>query len=159
MQKPDTLVLFFALISTFGPFISVAGGETADELTIRKLDADWSQALEDHNLEKAMSNYADDAVFLPPNMPPVEGKDHIQEWFAQRMSTPGYSASFVPTRIIVSKSRDMAYDLGAFRVTISGEQGKPIIRLGKHLMTWRKLSGRWRVTAESINYDQATPPR
>lgn len=141
---------------TFGmSFCSVAIGGThasADERTIRDLDAAWSQALQNKDLDKLMSNYAEDASFLPPDAPIVQGKEKIRERFANRIATPGYSASFEPTKIVVSRSGDMAYELGTFRVTII-DKGKTIVRAGKHLVTWEKRTGQWKVTAESINYD------
>lgn len=128
-------------------------GEAADERAIRELDAAWSQALQNKDLDKAMSNYAEDAVFLPPNAPLVEGKDKIRERFARLMAGPGYFASFMPTRIVVSKSRDLAYELGTFRVSVNDEHGQPTTSSGKHLVAWKKHAGKWKVAAESINYD------
>jgi len=136
-------------------FCSIANGEShaADKRMIRELDAAWSQSLENKDLDKAMSNYAEDASFLPPDASIVRGKEKIRERFANRMRAPGYSASFVPTKIVISKSGDMAYEVGTFRVMISGEHGEPIVRLGKHLVVWGKRGGQWKVLAESINYD------
>lgn len=128
-------------------------GEAADERAIRELDAAWSQALQNKDLDKAMSNYAEDAVFLAPNSPLIEGKAKIRERFARRMASSGFSASFTPPRIVVSKSRDLAYEPGTFRVSVNDEHGQPTTSTGNHLVTWKKLAGKWKVTAESINYD------
>jgi ketosteroid isomerase-like protein len=48
------------------------------------------------------------------------------------------------TRIVVSESRDMAWEIGAFRVT-SADGGE---RRGKHLVPWQKRDGAWKVVAE-----------
>ena len=137
--------------------VAVSGDSRfSDESAIRELDAIWSQALKNGNLDLAMSNYADDAIFLGPDAPLIEGKTKIRERFAARMATPGYSASFHPTRIVVSRCGNMAYEIGTFRVTIDDSTGKPKMRFGKHLVTWEKRDGRWTVVAESINYDQAS---
>lgn len=134
--------------------ITATGGHgLTDDQLIREIDAAWSQALQAKDLDKVMSNYAEDASFLPPNFPIVQGKENIREWFAKRMMTPGYSAAFAPSTIIVSKSRDLAYELGTFRVTINDERGHSVVRVGKHLVTWEKRAGQWKVTAESVNYD------
>jgi ketosteroid isomerase-like protein len=39
-------------------------------------------------LEAAMSNYADDAVFLAPGAPIVEGKERIRARFAEQKHQP-----------------------------------------------------------------------
>jgi uncharacterized protein (TIGR02246 family) len=125
-----------------------------DEREIRLLDEAWSRALEKKDLEAAMSNYAEDAVFLAPGAPIIQGKGRIRDRFAERMVLPGYSASFVPTRIVVAGSRDMAYELGTYRASFEGEGGRVREVVGKHLLVWEKRAGRWQVTAESISPDQ-----
>jgi ketosteroid isomerase-like protein len=136
-----------------------ASGEAhSDERVIHGLDVAWSRSLHDKDLDGVMSNYADDAVLLLPSAPAVEGKAPIREWFSQRFARPGYSASFAPTQIVVSSSGDMAYELGTFRVTVHDDRGRQVTRSGKHLVTWRKRGGRWQVSAESLNHDQAGPP-
>jgi ketosteroid isomerase-like protein len=131
----------------------VASGQPQDEQTIREIDVAWSQALQRKDLDGVMSNYAEDASFLPPDEPIVHGIGNIREWFAKRVTLPGYSARFAPTTIVVSKSGDMAYELGTFLVTIDDDSGKPVVRTGKHLVTWEKRRGQWKVAAESINRD------
>jgi ketosteroid isomerase-like protein len=54
-----------------------------------------------------MESYADDAVSAAQRSRD-RGKARIRERFAQRMASPGYSARFEPTKIVVSKSGDMA---------------------------------------------------
>ena len=131
----------------------VAQGQPNDEQIIREIDAAWSQALHDKDLDKVMSHYAEDASFLPPDEPIVSGQENIREWFERRVAMPGYSATFVPTMIVVAKSGDIAYELGMYRVTVDDASGKPVERSGKHLMMWEKRGGLWKVVAESINRD------
>jgi ketosteroid isomerase-like protein len=148
LMSTITAVLSFAL--AFSP---LADAQEKDEQLIREIDAAWSQALQGKNLDKVMSNYAEDASFLPPDEPIVQGRGNIREWFAKRITLPGYSATFAPTTVVISRSRDIAYELGTFRVTINEESGKPVSYLGKHLVTWQKQNGHWKVVAESINRD------
>lgn len=142
-----------AVVSLAVAFCPLASTRQKDEQTIREIDAAWSEALEGKDLDKVMSNYAEDASFLPPDEPIIHGRGNIREWFAKRVALPGYFATFAPTTVVVSKSRDMAYELGTFRVTINDESGKPVVHLGKHLVIWQKRNGHWKVVAESINRD------
>lgn len=130
-----------------------AYGQPQDEQTIREMDATWSQALQHKDLDKVMSSYAEDASLLPPDEPIVRGLGNIRRWFAKRVAVPGYSATFAPTTIVVSKSGDIAYELGTFHVMVKDESGKPLEYSGKHLVTWQKRDGHWKVVAESINRD------
>src|SRR4030095_3242779 len=123
-----------------------------DERAIRAIDATWSAALERKDLDGVMAVYADDALFLPPGAPLIEGKAGIRERFARRLALPAFAASFSPTRIVVAQAGDLAGEHGTSRSTVEGAQG-PVTRTGKHLVTWRKRDGTWQVTAESLNYD------
>jgi len=123
-----------------------------DERAIRAIDEAWSRALEAKDLDGVVAAYADDAVLLLPEAPLVSGRSAIRERFARRLSTPGYHASFVTTRVTVSPSREMAWEIGAFKVKTDGSAG-PVERVGKHLVTWEKRGGTWQVTAESLNFD------
>lgn len=134
----------------------VVYGQPQDEETIREMDAAWSQALQNKDLNKVMSNYAEDASFLPPDEPIIRGQGNIREWFVKRVATPGYSATFAPGTIVIAKSGDIAYELGTFHVTVNNASGKPIEYSGKHLVAWEKRGGHWKVVAESINRD--APP-
>lgn len=120
---------------------------------IRAIDAAWSRALHAKDLDRVMDNYADDAVFLAPRQPIVRGKDAIRAWFAERIAQPDYSATFEPTEVVVAAARDMAYETGVFHATGRDAGGALVQRVGKHLVTWMKRDGRWKVTAESISTD------
>ena len=146
--------MVFAAIAVCGP--AQADGRDAEERAIRARDAQWSADLGAGNLDAVMRNYADDAAFLVPNRPIIVGKQAIREWFEARLATPGYHAKFAPTRIVVSTSLDMAYELGTFEVTTTGADGRPVVGTGKHLVTWEKRDGAWYVMAEAISSD--TPP-
>jgi ketosteroid isomerase-like protein len=132
---------------------TVTAGQYIDEQVIREIDSAWSQALRGKDLEKVIANYAENTSLLPPDEPIVHGRAGIQAWFAKRMTLPGYSATFAPTTIAVSKSADIAYEIGTFMATVDNESGRPVAYSGKHLVVWARVRGQWRVIAESINRD------
>lgn len=137
-----------------------AGSNVADEeQRIREIDATWSRELHARNLDAVMTNYDDHAVFLTPNRPIIEGKAKIREWFATQMERPDYAPTFAPTKIVVARSRDIAYELGTYQVIITNSEGNQVTITGKHLVSWEKRDGRWKVTAESINGDAPPAPR
>jgi ketosteroid isomerase-like protein len=135
-----------------------AGSSVADEeQRIREIDAAWSRDLHARNLDAVMTNYDDHAVLLASGQPIVEGKAKIREWFATRMERPDYAPTFAPTKIVVAQSRDIAYELGTYQLTLANAEGNQVTITGKHLVSWEKRDGRWKVTAESVNGD--APPR
>ncbi len=135
-----------------------AAQEAKDEIAqIRQIDTRWSADLAAKDLDAIMTVYADDAAFLVPNQPIMSGKDEIRAWFKARFETPGYHATFQPTRIVVSTAADMAYEIGAFRAQVTRADGATVETVGKHLVTWQKHDGKWLVTAESISADAREP--
>lgn len=152
---PSVLI---ALIAASIATPALASDRQAAESAIRTLDREWSAELGAKNLDGVMRVYAEDAVLLAPNQPIVVGKQGIREWFQERFATPGYSASFVPNRVVVSESLDMAYETGAFEVSWTAPDGETMWGVGKHLVTWERRDGAWRVTAESISTDGPAKP-
>ena len=151
-----TLACFGLLMAS--PAIAEKADRAAEEQAIRNIDAAWSKNLQSKNLDAVMENYADDAAFLVPNQPIIIGKQAIRDWFKVRIATPGYTATFAPTKIAVSSGGDMAYELGTFAASAQAADGRTVKSIGKHLVTWEKRDGRWRVTAEAISTDSPPSP-
>lgn len=161
VKLPAFTALLLSCVAMLAPQAAAASEVDirAEESAIRAVDAAWSKDLQAKNLDAVMENYADDAAFLVPNQPIIVGKQAIREWFQARIATPGYNASFAPTKIVVSSAGDMAYELGAFAASAQTADGKTVRSVGKHLVTWRKQGGHWRVAAEAISTDSAPAPR
>lgn len=153
MHAHMNAVVLLVLTVCLGSVVTGATDNSNDEATIRSLDAAWSHALETKDLDKVMSFYADEVVFLAPGGVAIKDKVHLKEHFARMMSLPGYDLTFRPTTIGISKSGDMTYDISIFRLTTSDEHGNRITREGKALAIWEKRAGQWKVTVEAPNYD------
>jgi len=151
-MRPRKSSLLAMLLLVLGLSFSLAK-DSADEQAIRTLDTAWSKAAQARDLDKTVSYYADDASMFPPNMPIATGKDAIRAVWSQLLSMPG-SVTFTPSKIVVAKSGDLAYEIGAFQITGNDAQGKPAISTGKFVVAWQKHSGRWKVVADIFNDDK-----
>jgi ketosteroid isomerase-like protein len=100
------------------PAIGGSAGKS-DEETIRDLDKEWSRAAENRDAAKFASFYAETGSALPFNAPIVTGRAKVQELWAGLMAKPGFALHFAPTSIVVSKSQDMAYDIGTFELKLN----------------------------------------
>jgi len=128
---------------------------SADESAIRDADAAWSQAAEGKDLDRFVSFYADDASALPFNAPIARGKDQIRQLWSQLMSKPGFSLSFTPTKIEVSKSGDLAYEIGTFELKLNDAQGNATTTPGKYVVAWKKQpTHNWKAVADIFNTDK-----
>ncbi len=143
-----TIMLLFAVGN------AAATDRAADEKAIRALDAAWVQAAQAKDADKATAVYADDASMLPAGAPIATGKAQIHAAWAHFMSLPGYGIDFQPTKIVVSKAGDMAYDMGTTKFTMNDDKGQPMTSVGKYVVTWQKQGGQWKVVADIFNDDK-----
>ena len=140
--------------AVLAPGMSLAAGQS-EEQRIRDLDKEWSAAAASKDAAKTAAFYAEDGALMPFNGPIVNGKAKIQETWAGLMAKPGFALHFEPTRIVVAKSHDMAYDIGTFELTMNDDKGKPATMVGKFLVAWKKQpNGEWKVEADCFNTDK-----
>jgi ketosteroid isomerase-like protein len=97
--------------------------------------------------------YAADGSILPFNAPIATGTAAIREVWSSLVSKPGYSLTLSPMKITVAASRDIAWELGTFELKLNDAQGKPTAIPGKYLVTWTKIDGAWKVSADVFNTD------
>jgi ketosteroid isomerase-like protein len=124
-----------------------------DEHLIRDLDAQWSQAAGMNKLDEVVSYYSVDASLLAPNEPMATGETEIRKVW-QGLLGPGVSVSWLPTKVEVSRSGDMAYLVGTYRLEIENPGGKTITDHGKILEVWKKtITDGWKAVADTYNSD------
>jgi uncharacterized protein (TIGR02246 family) len=147
--------IFALLIFSAGMSFAQNHPVSADENAIRKADAEWSQSAKLSSLDKFLTFYADDASVLPFNAPIATGKNNIRQLFSALFSKPGWAVTFGPTRIEISKSRDMAYEIGTAQITFNDAQGHPTTTPAKYVVAWRKGANRqWKAVADIFNTDK-----
>lgn len=126
----------------------------ADEAALRNADLQWSKAADSKTADQFVAFFADDAIFLPPNVPIMTSKEAIQRWMSGLMDSPGFALSWQPTRAGVSAGGDMGYTSGVYQLKMTGPSGKPVSDHGKYLTVWKKQAdGSWRVVADTFNSD------
>ena len=126
-----------------------------DEDVIKKLDSDWSAAAQSKDVDKTVSFYAEDGSVLPTHAPIATGKAQVREVWAHLLSLPGVKVSFAPMKIDVAKSKDMAYDVGTYELTMNDDKGNPGTEIGKYVVVWKKQADKqWKVVADIFNPDK-----
>src|ERR1700730_5456589 len=135
------------------------GQQTSDarakaEAAIRAPDAAGLKATQAKDVAGATANYADDASWLPPHAPMVQGKEAIRSAWSQFLASPGFKIEWQITRIDVSRAGDMAYTLYKYEMTMGAPTGSPIHDEGKDMAVWVKQSdGTWKIVADTFNSD------
>lgn len=129
-----------------------AGSQADVRSEILRLDAEWSRAAQNHDVERVLSFWADDAIVFPPASPAVVGSAAIREFVAKSFQTPGFSISWKTTTVAVSSSDDIAYTTGTNRVSFSAPDGKQVTVEGKAVAVWRReKDDRWKCVIDIWN--------
>ena len=151
MRRSAVVLCSVLLLAALLPAIAGA----SDEAAIRKLDVEWSAAAQSKNVDKTVSFYAEDGSVLPANAPKATGKEQIRAVWAHLLTELKADVSFAPTKIEVSKSGDLAYDIGTYELKVKDPQGQAVTEIGKYVVVWKKQPDKqWKVMADIFNADK-----
>jgi uncharacterized protein (TIGR02246 family) len=127
-----------------------ADTRAADEEAIRAADLAWSKAAGEKDAAKFASFYAENAVLMAPGMAATKGRDAIQQAFAGLSQDPNFALSFAPTKIVVAKAGDQAYEIGDFQMTTSDKKKKPSTLKATYVVVWGKqMDGSWKCLVDA----------
>jgi uncharacterized protein (TIGR02246 family) len=149
IARKIVLGLIAACLSAIGP-IAVAQQRPSDEQMIRRLDQEWVAKVAAKDLAGTVAFYAKDGVLMAPNGPSAQGTAAITEGWRGILGLPNGSLTFAPTNIAVSKSRDIAYEIGTYSLAFDGAKGR-VQDQGKYVVVWKKEGGRWKAAADIFN--------
>jgi uncharacterized protein (TIGR02246 family) len=122
----------------------------ADEAAIRAMDADWVKIVAAKDVQKWASAYGETVSIFLPGAPLIVGKDAAQKALAGLVATPGFGLSFAPTKIEVSRSGDLAYEIGNYEMTTNDKHGKPQTAKAKYIVVWAKQAdGSWKAVVDA----------
>lgn len=127
---------------------AVTGNIQKTEQAIRAADSAMQRAVAAHDAERATALYAPDAVFMTPNAPASVGAAAIQKSWSDLFAMPGTVLTWVPTRVDVAASGDLATESGNYKLSYDGPKGK-VNDDGGFVTVWRKNGGEWKVVSEA----------
>jgi uncharacterized protein (TIGR02246 family) len=121
-----------------------------DQREVRAAEEDLARALESEDRTAWVEHYTEDALFVGPGAPPVQGREALLA-MARSMAALS-SVSIVPVRTEMAAEVAAVYIRGSW---ISGggtgERTRSFIR---GILVWRKdHDGRWRVAQELLQQD------
>jgi ketosteroid isomerase-like protein len=121
----------------------------------KKLKEIHVKMLLDHktDVEKEMSYIAEDAFVIPPIGPLITGEDTIREVLKQMVKTEVVSMGdrqHGPSNVWISKSGDLAYDQGKFKITRKGPEGI-VEERGYYVTLYKKVKDQWKFVGQIWN--------
>ena len=131
----------------------------ADEAAIRASIREWSAAAQAKDAAKFVSFYVDDAVVMMAGAPDISGIAAIREGIGGMMQDPAFALSFAADTVVVARSGDLAYETGAYTMSMTGPDNKPATEQGHYVVVWRKQAdGAWKVAVDAPVSDPPAAP-
>jgi ketosteroid isomerase-like protein len=126
----------------------------AEEAELMRISREWSEVAGSGDLDATLAYWADDAVMMPPGMPPLKGKKAIREFIEASGSIPGSAIRWEPLEAHVSPSGDFAYLLERNEISFQDSTGVKVTEWNKGVTVWRKQAdGSWRNVIDIWNAD------
>jgi len=135
-----------SLVGTY----AMATDNRAAQRQIRKIDRQWAATVATKDPVAIARYYTEDGAILPPNAPIAQGRSAIAKAWEGFVSLRDFSLAFAPTKIDVAPGGAMAYEIGEYKLTFTGEGG-PVTDEGKFVVVWKKTKGTWKAAADIFN--------
>lgn len=123
------------------------------EAAIDRMNESMERAAAIGNVQGMVDIYADDAVLMPPNDPPITGLDGIRQYWSGLLSAGKIEFDIVTDNVV--QSGDLAAERGHYEMTIRPPGRAPISDSGKFVVIWRKIDGRWRNVTDIFNSNRS----
>lgn len=144
-------VLMLLFISACAQRPSVSEHQVGQALLQR--EQAFLAALSARDVEQTAAFFAEDASLHLANMPPVQGRSAIEQFYRNVFRFLQASTA-LPERMQVAASVDLAYSAGQVNNVFASEQGQSAYA-GKYLLVWEWREGDWFIVFYSLSSNQA----
>ncbi len=118
--------------------------------SIQKLDDAWTAAFNKGDAAAIAAMYAEDAYVLPPGHDMVEGRSAIEGFWQQAIQQLG-NAKLVAVNVLPLGPR-AAREIGTVTLETKSRPSQQVV--GKYVVVWRKIGGRWLLAADIWNMNK-----
>jgi uncharacterized protein (TIGR02246 family) len=126
----------------------------AQDPAIRQVADAYQAAMLAGSAAAAAAVYRDDAVEMPPGVPPIQGKAAIEQYFRGMFGSCRFTA-FTLSHTELRASGDVAFVAGTSRASVTPNGGPSITEAGKYLVVLKRTGGAWKVAYSIHNSDVA----
>lgn len=141
------LALTLSLAACAGPKQQEFTRTDAD--AIRKTTSDITSAFNAKQLDKVLTQYADNSVFMPANAPLLRGREPLKSFYTE-LAGKWTELRMEPED--VAGHGPLAYQSGTY--TLTGAEARD---RGKYLIVMRNMAGNWRVEYTAWSSDLPRP--
>jgi len=114
---------------------------TKDAANIRQKNQEFVDAFNAKHVQQILDLYADNSVFMPPNMPTLRGSDALKMYYGDLFH--GGATNLKLEVGEVSGHGPIAYQTGPYELDYAADGSKH--DRGKYLFVLRNMNGTWRL--------------
>jgi uncharacterized protein (TIGR02246 family) len=159
MMSTRTAVFFALIVASAST--AYAGSKGNDEgvrearAAIEAANAKFSEAFARGDAKVLSAMYTSDAIAFPPESEMIRGNEAIGEFWKTTRDSGIRNAAL--TTIEVSRSGDVAYEVGKVSLTIQPVGKEPTTAIAKYVVVWkRQADGSWKLHWDIWNSLPAT---
>lgn len=143
MRRTLTPLLYLALLAA----PATLSGQDA-EAAIAEIQEKWIAGYNAGDAAAVAALYTEDAMLLPPNSEPVEGRDAIRAYWQSFMDQAPGSTVNLTTEEVHAPGGDMAVEVGGYVST--GPDGGHLDH-GTFMVLYKKTDGGWKMYRDAFN--------
>ena len=132
-----------------------AVNRVVEEKSLREADIAWSETAAKKDAEAVAAFMTDDGATLPPNEPPIKGRDAVKKGWADLLSLKDLNIKWEPSLVQVAESGEIGYTSGTWTMAWTGDKGEKMSDNGKYLEVWKKVDGKWKCYLDMYNSDRS----
>jgi ketosteroid isomerase-like protein len=128
---------------------------TADAQVIRQRSQQLATAFNAKQIDAIVELYADNSVFMPPNVPVLRGREPLRAFYEDLI---GRATNLTLETEDVAGYGPLAYETGSYSLVY---QDGAVRDRGKYVFVWRKTNDTWRTekTIWSSDLPRPTPAK
>ncbi|MFL6279301.1 MAG: YybH family protein [Vicinamibacterales bacterium] len=120
-----------------------------DQQAIRAATSTLETAFNAKDVDKILSLYTENSVFMPPNKPLLRGRDPLKQFYEGLLKSGSKDLKLTPTD--VAGHGPLAYESGSYSMMNGNVHDR-----GKYLFVVRNMNGAWKI--EYTSWSSDLPP-
>lgn len=141
--------LFVAMVLLLMPAAAQAQHEDHAKAALKEMTPRFQAAFNAGDGAAVAALYAEDAVVLPPNSAPIDGREAIETFWSAALES-GMTAELTVKNIY--GMGDNAAEVGMFVIT--GADGSHLDH-GHYTLVYKKIDGEWFIASDMYNSDMS----
>ena len=158
-MRTSPLLAIIVLLSVRIGCAQRAFDPSQEGVRLLRRDAEWADlATAGKDVDKIVSYFTDDVLFISPGQPTLQGKTAVRAFVDASLKTPRFKIHWVSENPVFSPDGKLAYLRGTSEITLPGPNGSTVTSHMRGISIWRiDPDGLWRCAVD-ISTEQPTPP-